>query len=590
MSKTILFLTIWIWMQLLNGSNPFLKKNAGVVMYVSKSGDHTGDGSAAHPFNSIAKAAAAASPGDKVIIAGGIYRESVKLLKGGDAEQNRITFQAALPGKVFLKGSDRQQGWKKVHPGVWEVRLDSSAFKGIVFFNGQKMRRVSSVSSVRHLLFSFAADYGNGMARIQANFGAKNPNTGMTETVARDFGISGSDGVNYISIIGINISQIANHWASIYAAQPGAVSAGNGSHWNIQDCSVSDCSGVGISIGLQGHQYTDVSPHKPEFSDLTDLASTGHHRIKNNHIFNCGQAGIFGLLGGSCSRIENNLIEDINKEQLYPGTESGGIRLAVAIDAVVEHNLIRRVQGSESYGIYLGPLIQGARFSRNIILETPAGCLFLFKSHGPVLFDNNILMSSLKRGAPSAGVKMIASEANVFIQNLFYNCRFSNELQPGVAVSTTNYLPHSLVIKQTIPALNIDHRWYANLFYGSGPALTECAGCKLDFNTYTDGALPVKWADQHAQQFSSPVSLQFQHKAAGASLSWNGYLFKSRKLPAFTPEFVGFFALSKQYLEWPDGRPLTVSHDFFGVAADGSNVMAGPFYKSDKFHDHIQLF
>jgi hypothetical protein len=558
-------------------------------IYVSTSGNDGAEGSAAKPLRTITKAVSRALPGEKILVSAGVYRESVVFGCGGSSENTRITLEALNAGKVTLKGSDRKTGWIKGKNKLWKCSLDSTIKELMLFSNGEKLVNVPTLQECS-IAFRWMREEEKGKTVIWANFGAGDPNVLLTEVAVRKFGISAKANVDYITIKGINVTQIANDYASIYTEQPGAIDTKNGKHWDILNCSVSDCRAVGISIGVSGHIYEDITPRKPEFSDYTDMIAVGHHNIKNNHIFNCGQAGIFGLLGGTSSTIEDNLIENINQDRGYTGTESAGIRLAMSVDAAIVHNLVRRINGENSYGIFLGPIFQGTKVSRNIVSDSEAGLFYLFKNHGPALFDNNILVMADSADIGMEGVKMMASEANVFVQNLFYNCSFSNGLQPGRSVSTSNFLPHSLVIKQTIPALNIDHRWYGNLFIGKGAGITKVAGCEADFNLYADGALSLEWADPNSVKAVKSFPLRLEHNPKGVELLLDKEALNAIKIPAFTADFLGFFALSKQYVEYPNGKKITVGRDFLETGAGNSPRYPGPFYQGTGLQQKIKLF
>lgn len=507
----------------------------GKVIYVSKSGDNAADGSFQRPLLTVSSAMLKAKPGDQVIIRKGIYRELVILNNGGASESQRITIKAAKGEIVNIKGSEQLKSWTKQKDGIWQLLTDTSSFKGIIFFNNKKMQRKDGPKQVNDTPLSWTAEKDGGKLLIKANFGKNNPNEALTEVVVRPSAISASGNVNYITVDGIQVSQVLSPFASIYTKQPGAIETGGGTHWIIQNCTIRDCSGVGISIGNTGKTYPDANPKNPEFSDYKEIEEVGHHVILNNHILNCGQAGIFGLAGGTASMIKGNQIEKINTDGLYTGTESAGIRLAIAIDAVIKGNLIRQIKGKQGYGIYLGPLFQAARVSENIISDTQADALYLFNSHGPALIDNNVLAPGDAAG--KSGIKMLASEANVFIENLFYNCSFTNDRQPGKSVATSNYLPHTLVIKQTIPSLNIDHRWLGNFFVKQKLNIQACTGCKIEYNTFVKNA-----------------GFNLSHTPYGAKVKVNmpGSI---KAHPEFNADFIGFFALSKQYIEYPNGNP-----------------------------------
>jgi len=558
-------------------------------IYVSPTGNDSGAGTAVKPLRSINKAVAKAQPGDQILVMDGVYRESVLFTHGGRAENNRITLQAINPQKVVIKGSERKVNWVKEKNKLWKCILDNPAEQIMLFSNGIKLPWVPSAGDCEQAL-SWTNKTDQGKMIIQANFGTADPNRQLTEIAVRQYGISAEENVDYITIKGISVSQVANEYASIYGIQPGAIDTKGGKYWNIENCNVTDCRSVGISIGKTGHAYEDANAGKPEFSDYTDLLSVGHHKINNNHISRCGQAGIFGLLGATSSIIKDNLIEYINYDRAYPGSESAGIRLAMAVDATIEHNLIRYVRGKNSYGVFLGPVFQGARASRNIVTGTESSLFYLFKNHGPSLFDNNVLVGNNQTTNDTTGVKMMAAEANVFVQNLFYNCSFTNNCQPGKSVATSNFLPNTLIIKQTIPALNIDHRWYANLFIGKGIGIDRVAGCEADFNQYANGAFPVKWADFKSVKTDNNISLRLLHHKLGVNLVWDNSPMKATEIPLLTADFFGFFALSKQYISFPDGKKITIDHDFLNNKTGASIRFAGPFYQKNHSKGHIKLF
>lgn len=508
---------------------------SGRTIYVAKSGNDAAEGSLQSPLLTISQALLKATPGDQVIISKGIYRELVIFSKGGISETQRVTIKAAAGETVNIKGSEQVKTWTKQDDGLWNLIIDTADFKGMIFFNDLKMHRKDGVEQVNTTDLTWTANYSNGKVSIKANFGKRNPNKELTEVPVRSAGISAGNNVNYILLDGIHVSQVCSPFASIYAGQKAAIETGGGTHWIIQNCTIRDCNAVGISIGNKGKTYPDASPRNPEFSDYNDIEAIGNHIIRNNHITKCGQAGIFGLAGGTASLIEGNLIEEINIDDIYTGTESGGIRLALAIDAKIKLNLIRNIKGKNGYGIYLGPLFQAARISENIIANTEADVLYLFNSHGPALIDNNVLASGDQ--ASKLGVKMLASEANVYISNLFYNIHFANELQPGRSVATSNYLPHTLIIKQTIPSLAIDHRLLGNIFVKQKLELPGCWGCQIDYNTYKKDA-----------------KFHLVHTAAGAKLQVD-LKGCTPVHPKFDAEFIGFFSLSKQYIEYPNGKP-----------------------------------
>ena len=99
---------------------------------VSPTGSDAGDGSAAAPFRTIARAAQVAAAGDVVTIAAGSYSESVQVRNAGTAERP-IIFQAEQRGSVVLTG-----GAHNFQPAGWSSGLqeDGAVFvtlRGLIF-------------------------------------------------------------------------------------------------------------------------------------------------------------------------------------------------------------------------------------------------------------------------------------------------------------------------------------------------------------------------------------------------------------------------------------------------------------------------
>jgi len=74
--------------------------------------DDNGPGTSARPFRTINKAAQVLQPGERVVIASGIYRECVRPVRGGTGPTQMISYEAAPGAKVIVKGSEvLKEGW-----------------------------------------------------------------------------------------------------------------------------------------------------------------------------------------------------------------------------------------------------------------------------------------------------------------------------------------------------------------------------------------------------------------------------------------------------------------------------------------------
>ncbi|MDR3652198.1 MAG: right-handed parallel beta-helix repeat-containing protein [Paludibacter sp.] len=583
----------------------------GRVIHVAKTGLDSNDGNENSPLLTISKAETLAQHGDRIIVHKGTYREMIIFHSGGTSMDSRITYTAASGDNVIIKGSERIESWVKQGGNIWRAEIAESVFMGFnpftiwinkesptahlggVYLNNNPLKEKLTITEVGQIVGGWFTGQENGRTILWANFGKLNPNKELTEINVRPAAFSTiNSGVSYIVLDGFKITQIASPMATINGEQPGAIAVNGGTHWLVQNCSLSDCKSVAISIGQTGHFYPNANPGNPEYRDLSrNISEVGHHVIRHNHIFRCGQAGIYGLLHGTCSEISDNLIEDINVNNEFSTEETAGIRLAMAVDVILNHNLIRRVNGTTEggYGLFLGPLFQGARISRNVISNTRRSCIYLYNNHGPALFDNNILSGPGKES--KEGIKMESAEANVFVQNLFYDCGFSNIRIPGKTFATSNYLAHSLVIKQTIPALPRDDRWYSNLFIKGGlDQLDGDADCEADYNVYSDNASTCSWGDKHSKIVVGSAKFKLVDSADSVGLYINNKSIPKVSCPTLDPSFIGFFALSKQFIEYSDGKAITIDKDFLDSSTSELSRFPGPFYQYSKLGSIVPLF
>jgi hypothetical protein len=76
--------------------------------------DDAGPGDRERPFRTIGRAAEILQPGERVIIAEGIYRECVRPVRGGTGPSQMISYEAAPGAKVYIRGSEvLKGGWKQ---------------------------------------------------------------------------------------------------------------------------------------------------------------------------------------------------------------------------------------------------------------------------------------------------------------------------------------------------------------------------------------------------------------------------------------------------------------------------------------------
>ena len=90
--------------------------------HVAVTGDDAGGGSQSRPLKTIQAAANRGQPGDVITVHEGVYRERVNPPRGGTADKNRITYQAAPGEKVIISGyGDEWDNKSDTAPGYVET-------------------------------------------------------------------------------------------------------------------------------------------------------------------------------------------------------------------------------------------------------------------------------------------------------------------------------------------------------------------------------------------------------------------------------------------------------------------------------------
>ena len=96
------------WEQKLTFSKTYYVNNS------SPGADDNGPGDQARPFRTINKAAQVLQPGERVVIAAGVYRECVRPARGGSGPSQMISYEAAPGAKVYIRGSEvLKDGWQQ---------------------------------------------------------------------------------------------------------------------------------------------------------------------------------------------------------------------------------------------------------------------------------------------------------------------------------------------------------------------------------------------------------------------------------------------------------------------------------------------
>lgn len=471
--------------------------------HVSKAGTLNGAGTQESPFLTIGQAAAAALPGDRVIVHAGLYREWVDPANGG-TEDAPIVYESAGDGEAIIAGSEEVTGWKLFEGDVYTVTVDNTVFfprnpfatdlagdwlfkegfglhLGAVYQDGAELYESRTLDGVRKPerfetsiypeegLKRWYAEVSEDTTTIYANFGGDDPNASFTEISARPYCFWPSKlFVNYIVVRGFTLRQAATQWAPPTALQEGIIGPHWAKGWVIENNTIRDSKCCGISLGKEeftgnnewtvngikgGTQREQEVIFRALHYQHWDREHVGSHLIRNNHIFNCEQAGIVGHLGGAFSVIENNKIHDIHVRQLYHGAEVSGIKLHASIDVQIRRNLIFR-----SYrGVWLDWQAQGTRISSNVFYGNLSEDFFVEVCHGPYMADHNLFLSSMNYRDLSDG--------GAFVHNLFAG-RIIARSEPFR--QTPYHFPHDTAVAGYASFPSGDDRFCNNIFLRTG--------------------------------------------------------------------------------------------------------------------------
>ena len=433
--------------------------------------DDAGSGTQEHPFRTVNHAAQVLQPGERVVIAAGVYREFVQPARGGTGPDAMISYEAAPGAKVVIKGSAVVTDWR---PGegwnygidpktqgpvkAWELRLDPKLFpngynpfevdnvignrywinyakdnmanyfrrRGLVFVDGRPLEPVESpmylaAPSTRSLnfwsdvkwtpLFEEFSPYA-GKVWVEPN--------GMT-----------------LHIRLANDDSPASHTIEITTQEQVFAPAERYQSYIRVKGITFEHAGNGFPVPQRGMVSTNRGHHFI-FEDNTfewansvgldigneDWAASrppqpvGFDIVRGNTFRYCGIEGLGGTGGPENVLVEQNLFEWAGWQDAVRMSESGGTKMHVAKNLLFRHNVIRHIRHAN--GIWLDIGNANDRITGNVFADIPGDvnphAIHLEGSNDLNQIDNNIfdhLTSAI----------LIRDTNNVIIAyNLFLNC------------------------------------------------------------------------------------------------------------------------------------------------------------------------
>lgn len=495
-------------------------------IYVNQAAGQEGCGTREMPFRWINDAARIARPGDEVIVAPGIYRESVDPIFAGEADA-RIVYRSQEPLGALITGAEEIKNWEPYQGNTWVCRVDNGVFggynpyttivggdwyfaplvrhTGAVYLNDRQLYETETLEECLRgevyapswepewSVYKWYTCQEDHQTVIYANFQGKNPNEEKVEiNVRRNCFMPSKTGVNYITFSGFRVSKAATTWAPPAAYQDGMIGPHWSKGWIIEDCDISGSKCCGISLGKyldpeNDHYFTRKHVKSPTQMERDAVCrgqyhgwlkeKVGGHIVRRCKIHHCEQTGIVGRMGAVFSLIEDNEIYNINNMQQLGGAEIAGIKLHAAIDVVMRRNHIHHC----TMGIWCDWQAQGTRISQNLlhdnnppesVASAKGGMMsqdvFVEVSHGPTLIDNNIMLSRASLRLAAQGVACVHN----LMLGAFTAVGGGTDMTVN-GINQPRYTPyhirHRTEVAGFMTILHGDNRIYNNIFVQNWP-------------------------------------------------------------------------------------------------------------------------
>jgi len=571
--------------------------------HVSPGGSDENDGSVSMPFRTISKAATIAQPGDTITVHEGLYRERVNPLRGGISDSKRILYRAAPGELVYISGSEVVRGWKTVMNDAWTVSVPNDFFgpfnpfndiisgdwfrdegrthhTGCVYVNGHWIREAAKKEDVLRPAGKKAlwfAVVGEKETTIWAQFlDGDDPNDQITEVnVRQTVFYPEKPGMDYITVRGFVMEHAATPWAPPTAEQIGLIGTHWAKGWIIEDNTIRYSRNVGVTLGKYGDEWDNRAESAFGYNQTIQRAlengwskeNIGHHIVRNNHILQCGQAGIVGSMGAAFSIITGNEIHAIYLDWTFSGAEMAGIKFHGAIDTEISNNHIYLCGHN---GIWLDWMTQGTRVSGKLMHRNTKD-LFVEVNHGPFLVDNNLFLS------PYALLESYGGGA--YVHDLFAG---EIKLRAELTRETPFHLPHSTEMLGISKVIGDDERFFNNLFVGSTGLSVygeDALNLQAGGNVFMDTAKPsVHEKDALVLEDINP-NLKFVQMPNGWWLEFtiDADGFSAQKRDIVTTRTLGQAMISKAVYENPDGSPYRIESTYFRNKTRTGNPSPGPF-------------
>jgi len=290
----------------------------------------SGQGTVAVPYKTFGGALQRLAPGDTLLIATGIYRESIDmrrangLRRGVDAA--RPTRIEAAPGaKVVIKGSDLVEGWERLSPGVF-VKRDWTVNTQQVFVDGVGLKQIGGT-----ILGGYPERKGHPMAKLHVSQGGIWPGRvkgGRQDMIEDSFYYDAATRSLYIKVAHDSLQgravEVSTRPYLMISERVGQLRI---SQLRFQHANTTDVSQSG-ALSLTGNDlvldHVDVSHVDGNGFDVSGDRNT----VSNSSANHCGQVGM--KVRGRRARVVGNETSYNNTRGFNKWWEAGGAKFVGA--------------------------------------------------------------------------------------------------------------------------------------------------------------------------------------------------------------------------------------------------------------------
>ena len=356
------------------------------------------DGSETAPFRTIGRAAVLATPGTRVRIHAGLYRECVSPAMGGTDPAHMISSEAFGDGDVVVSASEEvtdfipsegwmlNRGWGAEQPEdvrVWEYDLDPDLFRGYnpfcavnilhdrlfieydktdmttylnrrgcVFCDGKPLKQVPLYNGMGQEENTYWVEANGQKVHFRLENDEDPKDHRIEVTVREQCFAPEKPFLNYIRVKGL----VCEHAATgAPVPQRGAISAHRGHHWIIEGCTVYWTNGVAIDVGNECWHHT----HRPD-------EVIGWSVIRNCTIQDAGVCGIAGMFAERML-IEGCVIEGTGWQKMELSWEAGAIKLHNSVNGLIRNNVFRNTFRADHIWLDCGNV--NNRITGNLFLD-----------------------------------------------------------------------------------------------------------------------------------------------------------------------------------------------------------------------------